>query len=162
MSPTGQRGPVPKRSEERLGHRAKSDVPDQAPSASRSRVPMPNVPEMDHWHPVARDWFQSLDHSGQNVYYEWSDWMLARMVAEQISRELDEKYLGMGEAGPHYGTAPISGQSMNAILKAMSSLLVTEGDRRRAQLELNRQASDRDEDAKILQLVRDNEQEAFG
>lgn len=159
----GERGPVPKRSEERLGHRAKDEKPTQAPSATPRRIPMPRVPELDTWHPLAKDWYCSLEHSGQSIYYEFSDWMTARMVAEQMSRELEDKFVAVSDAGePIFVKAPIPGQSMNAILKAMSSLLVTEGDRRRASLELNRAANDRDEDAKILQLVRDTEREAFG
>lgn len=156
----GDRGPVPKRSVERLGHRAKGDRPTQAASGVREPVPAP--PARDDWHEIARHWYESLAYSGQARFYEPSDWMTAIVIAEQISRELGEKYLGMTETGPHYGTAPISGQSLSGILKGMTALLATEGDRRRAQLELTRAANEAEENATILELVKTEEDEAFG
>lgn len=114
----GSRGPVPKRSDQRR-RRNKSGETERVESAGRAVQPDPD----GGWHPVAVRWFESLGESGQAIFYEASDWATAYLLAESISREL-----GSGEAP--------SGASLSAWLKGMSSLLVTEGDRRRMRLEL--------------------------
>lgn len=118
----GSRGPVPKRSDRRLGHvtKAEQEAVTRAPAAAA-----PPTPEADaEWHPVAQEWFRSLADSGQSQFYEASDWATARYVAEGMSRNLD---------GGRF-----SAQLFAAVNSAMSNLLVTEGDRRRVRLELQR------------------------
>jgi len=158
----GERGPVRKRSEERLGHRSKAEkegvtrVPRDAAAVPR---PAPNP----SWHPVAKSWYMSLGHSGQSDFYEPSDWMTAVWLADQMSLHYQEIRIGTTEEGdPIYGVTPMSGQVLSAFLKGMTSLLATEGDRRRAAVELGRRQAEEDEDAQIIHLVRDEEQEAFG
>jgi hypothetical protein len=93
------------------------------------------------WHPVARQWFESLAQSGQSAFYQPSDWATARVIAESISRELKPQpmVVGFGEdAHVEWIERPPKGASMAAWLKGMTVLLVTEGDRRRAQVELER------------------------
>lgn len=92
------------------------------------------------WHDVARDWFDSLRSSGQSDFYEPSDWQTARLVGEQISRELNDKIVGIAPQGSVITRkAPIPGASLTALSKLMSVLMVTEGDRRRYRLEVQRQ-----------------------
>ncbi|HEX7164372.1 MAG TPA: hypothetical protein VF223_24405 [Trebonia sp.] len=122
----GARGPIPKRSEERMGHRSKqeSDSHTRAPSGPPADVP--DLPEPDErWHPIATDWYLSLRESGQAAFYQPSDWAVARYVAELMSRGLSSD-------------RPPNGQYVAALNSAMSSLLTTEGDRRRARIELER------------------------
>lgn len=157
----GDRGPVGKRAAERLGHRAKDDKPDTAPAGGRTVVKQP--PGDPSWHEIAKTWYRSLAHSGQSVFYEPSDWATAIVIAEQISRELQPKIVGLDKWGNAVvESAPISGQSLSGILKGMTALLATEGDRRRAQLELSRRKDDEAEDAKIIMLVHSQAEEAFG
>jgi hypothetical protein len=133
----GAGGPVPKRSDRRLGHRAKAEAEavEQAEGASDVEVP----PSNGQWHPVAKRWFESLAASGQAVFYQPSDWATAYLVAESISRELKPQIVGWNDAGdPIRRHVPPKGASLAAWLKAMSSLMVTEGDRRRLRLELMR------------------------
>ncbi|WP_256986707.1 hypothetical protein [Streptomyces sp. SS07] len=121
----GAHGPIPKRSEERR-RRNKDDGPEliQAPSGQPEGLPdLPDPNEL--WHPIATDWYLSLRESGQAAFYEPSDWAVARYVAELMSRGLSED-------------RPPNGQYVAALNSAMSSLLTTEGDRRRARLELER------------------------
>lgn len=158
----GVRGPVPKRTEELLGHRSKEEL------AGVTRVPrdaaaVPRPEPNPNWHSIAKSWYMSLGHSGQSDFYEPSDWMTAVWLADQMSQHLQEKPLGVTKDGEVvYGTAPMSGQEIQAFLKGMTSLLATEGDRRRAAIELGRRKSEEDEDATILHLVRDEEEAAFG
>lgn len=161
VSELGVRGPVPKRSEERLGHRAKDDgvekVPRNLPAVPR---PAPNPA----WHPTARSWYLSLGHSGQSDFYEPSDWMTAVWLADQMSQYLYPRFVGINQqtGDPIVIEAPMGGSEIQAFLKGMTSLLATEGDRRRAALELGRRKEDESEDATILHLVRDEEDAAFG
>lgn len=114
-------GPVPKRSDQRR-RRNVSDGPQTAKGAAGAA---PSAPEPhEHWHPIAREWFESLSESGQSQYYEASDWATAVYVAEAMSRNL---------AGGRF-----SAQLFQAVHSAMTELLTTEGARRRARIELER------------------------
>lgn len=96
------------------------------------------------WHTVARRFYMSLDESGQSRFYEPSDWALAYIVAESISRELKPHPLIDGAGRPLLDAKgkpimverPPKGAALAAWLKAMSELLVSEGSRRRLQIEL--------------------------
>lgn len=116
----GSGGPVPKRSDQRR-RRNKPDVPITQ-AAGAAVVPVPSVDES--WHPIARDWFVSLGSSGQSAFYEPSDWQVARYVAQAMSENLS--------------AGRFSAQLFAAVMAASTSLLVTEGDRRRLRLELSR------------------------
>lgn len=96
-------------------------------------VPLPD----DNWHRVARMWYCSLKRSAQSLYYQDSDWAVAFMLAETLSRELKPKFVGWNEeeAKAEYAVSPISGTSLSSILKGMASILATEGDRLRVRLE---------------------------
>lgn len=122
----GTRGPVPKRSDKKLGRptRAKdAEVPlTQAPAGGDAHWPAPE----ESWHPIAADWYLALQSSGQARFYEQSDVATARYVAEGMSRNLE---------GGRF-----SAQLFAAVNSAMSNLLVTEGDRRRVRMELQRDA----------------------
>ncbi|MGX1254206.1 hypothetical protein OIE75_29815 [Streptomyces sp. NBC_01723] len=121
----GTRGPIPERTEARR-RRNKDDGPElvQAPSGAPAEVP--DLPESDPlWHPIATDWYLSLRQSGQAAFYEPSDWAVARYAADLMSKVL------LSERGPN-------GQLVAALNSVMSSLLTTEGDRRRARMELER------------------------
>lgn len=121
-----QPGPIPTRTDQRRRTNAPEGV--QVTKAAGALVVVP--PDADQaWHPVATRWFDSLKTSGQSAFYEDSDWATAYLVAESMSRELST-----GE--------PPTGAAMAAWLKAMGSLMVTEGDRRRARLELERPSAE--------------------
>lgn len=125
----GARGPIGKRSEERMGHRSKEEKKSvtKAPSGPPSDLPV--LPEPDpNWHAIATDWYLSLRESGQAAFYEPSDWAMARYAAELMSRGLSSD-------------RPPNGQYVAALNSVMTSLLTTEGDRRRARMELERKPS---------------------
>ncbi|OLT27793.1 hypothetical protein BJF83_17375 [Nocardiopsis sp. CNR-923] len=152
----GERGPVPKRSHQRR----RRNKPDNdgggevttAPAASTEPPPAPSADES--WHPIARQWYESLAESGQRHWYEASDWATAYLIAESISRDLSPQVVGVTDDGEVVrDTIPLKGASLAAYLKAMSALLVTEGDRRRARAELTRTtAVDEDEEAAVVAI----------
>lgn len=128
----GARGPIGKRSEERMGHRSKAEMDSITKAPSGPPEDLPDLPAPDpDWDDIATGWYLSLRESGQAVFYQPSDWAVARYAAELMSRVLD-----CSERGPN-------GQLVAALNSVMSSLLTTEGDRRRARMELERKAPDR-------------------
>lgn len=144
----GSGGPVPKRSDQRRRRNAPARPVKKAASGTsttKSGRPTCNT----KWHPVARRWFLSLDDSGQSKFYEPSDWALAYLIAESMSRELKPQPILNPLTGEKIGEVerPPKGSSLAGWLKAMTSLLVTEGDRRRLGIELQQAASDSAEPA---------------
>lgn len=121
-------GPVPKRSDQRRRRNKAEGGVSSAPGALSVTVP---EPEPD-WHPLARDWFVSLGESGQSVFYEPSDWQIARIAATAMSRELVRD--------------SIRSTMLAEFMSIAESLLTTEGDRRRVRLELERDSGDPVED----------------
>lgn len=146
-------GPPPKRDAERRRRNKKAvetTTVDLAELASQP-VDVPVAPE--EWHPIASQWFDSLARSGQAVFYEPSDWATALMLGEALSRELNPQPLviqGIEGATVEMHELPIKGASLNAILKGMTALMVTEGDRRRLSIELERK---RDREAALPEGV---------
>lgn len=114
----GRGGPVPKRAADRR-RRNKVDI-TQVDVAGKVESP----PADEAWHELARQWYESLARSGQAQHYEPSDWAAARYVAEVMTRNLE--------------VGRFSAQLFAAVWSAMGDLLTTEGERRRAKLEVNR------------------------
>ncbi|MFJ6073697.1 hypothetical protein ACIQFU_23120 [Streptomyces sp. NPDC093065] len=126
----GAHGPIPKRSEERR-RRNKSDGPELVKAPSGAPVDLPELPDPDPaWHEIAYDWYLSLRESGQAAFYQPSDWAVARYAAELMSRGLSSD-------------RPPNGQYVAALDSVMARLLTTEGDRRRARIELERKPAER-------------------
>lgn len=139
----GAGGPPPKRADQRR-RRNKDTVPvTRAKGAAPKKRQRP--PANSHWHPVARRWYSSLAESGQSKFYEPSDWAVAYMLAEAISRELEPQPLldGSGKTvvdskgEPVMVKRPPKASALSAWWKAMADLMVTEGSRRRLRLELD-------------------------
>lgn len=136
----GAHGPIPKRSEERR-RRNKDDGPELIQAPAGGPEDLPDLPEPDPlWHPIAVDWYLSLRESGQAAFYEPSDWAVARYAADLMSKVL------MSERGPN-------GQLVAALNSVMSSLLTTEGDRRRARMELERKPAGKQAPASVTAIA---------
>jgi len=119
------------------------------------------VPAPDEgWHQVAYDWYLSLTKSLQSRFFEPSDWALAAVLADQLSLELKPRKVQIGTDGngdPVFATqrVPMPGSKMAAILKGMTSLLVSEGDRRRLSIETQRNEPAEDgEDASVTNITK--------
>lgn len=138
------RGPVPKRSDQRRRTNQPASPITPAPAAVQTVAPTSDPA----WHKVAAAWYDSLALSGQSIFYEPSDWAVAYLIAESMSRDLMPQFVGFTESGEVIMEAiPLKGASLSAYLRAMAVLMVTEGDRRRLQVELAKpQPSDPDAD----------------
>lgn len=119
----GKSGRTPKRTAEKMGHRSKAEL------AAVDRVHIPgNVeqpPAQEHWHDIAKNWYESLAESGQSIYFEPSDWAAAQYAAEALTRNLN--------------SGKFSAQLFGSVWSALQDLMTTEGSRRRMRLELERQ-----------------------
>ena len=128
----GSRGPVPKREDQRRRVN-KPEVPVvHAPSGAPAGTAYRRPAAQADWHPLARRWWNALAKSGQSRWYEPSDWEHAYVWADLLSRQLK--------------SGKPSAMMLAAWDSASSRLLVTEGDRRRVRIELER-AGQADEDA---------------
>lgn len=130
----GTRGPVPKRSEDRV-RRNEPGVKTTSVDGAESVV----VPRADSsWHPIAKRLWAGIQKSGQSRFYEPSDWALAYSLMDDLS---------------YYKSASKrSGQMLASIYSAMSSLLISEGDRRRVGIELARPTSEELESAGVAEM----------
>ena len=147
----GGRGPVPKRSDQRRRTNAPAKPIDKVPARFQAAVPATD----ESWHPVAGAWYESLANSGQSTFYEASDWATAFLIAESMSRDLSPQFVGFTESGEILKeTIPLKGASLSAYLRAMAVLMVTEGDRRRLQVELEKpRPADPDEDRSLATIT---------
>lgn len=119
----GTRGPIPKRSEQRI-RRNKDEGSAVEKITAIGRVEAPPL-DFDDPHPMIVDFYDSLQDSAQAQYYEPSDWEFARVTLHFLDKQLK--------------TGKPSAQMYAAINTALSNLLVTEGDRRRVRLEIERE-----------------------
>lgn len=112
----GSRGPAPKRSVERR-RRNRVDVESVVVAGP---VEQPEL-QGEHSDVAVRFW-EALGESGQAVFYEPSDWAFAELVVLAIDSFV----------------AKPSAMMLSSINSMMSSLLVSEADRRRVRVELER------------------------
>ena len=134
----GTRGPIGKRSDQRHGHRsaAERSRTTTAPSGGRPRIPRADA----DWHPIARAMYNSLRWSGQSEFFEQSDWATATLAADTTSRLLKADKL--------------SAMMLSAVDAMWARLLVTEADRRRLRVELEKPVADHDAAAAVTDLDR--------
>lgn len=112
-------GPMPKRSEERT-RRNKPENEGGVPLSKGERVPHRVPPADANWHPRAKQWYRSMSRSGMRDYYEVSDYEYARILCDALTE---------------YYKKPTA-MMLATILQGMTSLGVTEGERRRMRIEL--------------------------
>lgn len=108
--------PYPKRSTERR-RRNKYNL-DKIEAGGEVYQPTPP----DSWGWMARDWYKSLASSGQAVYYEPSDWQMAIVAGSLLDDWCDSGRPAVLVEFRHI----------------CAQLMVTEGERRRARLEVER------------------------
>lgn len=128
-------------------------VGDFDPDTEGSEENLVPAPEADEsWHPVALNFYNGLRRSPQRLYYEESDWAFAFLLCEHLTRELEDKYVGTKKVyqGDSSTGLPIMVDevvrermpvgSLGNVIKAMEKLMVTEPDRRKARVEIERGA----------------------
>lgn len=131
MSEIGSRGPIPKRSDERVRRNAPEGPPVEKVTAIGT-VTQPDLGINDP-HELVVDMYRSLGESAQARYYEPSDWAYARLAMLTLNQMLTAKNKN-GEP------IAISAMKLQVVNQMFQSLLMTEGDRRRINLEVERQS----------------------
>lgn len=126
----GVRGPIPKRDEERVRRNIPEDptVTVQMPGL----VSIPELGDISHLgetHPLVVEMYEAMQSSASVKYFEPTDWQFARLTLYTLNQELI--------AAQHNGK-PVGSMKLTAINQMLSALLLTEGDRRRARLEIER------------------------
>lgn len=126
----GVRGPVPKRDEERV----RRNIPED-PTVTVKVIGAVEIPELGdvsydgEIHPIVVDMYQAMRDSASVKYFEPTDWAYARLTMLALNQEL----IASKQQG-----RPIGAMKTTAINQMLSALLLTEGDRRRARLEIER------------------------
>lgn len=130
----GLRGPIGKRDEERV----RRNIPENPTDTVRviGAVDIPDLGDVSYngeTHPLITEMYESIKQSAAVKYFEPTDWQFARLTLFTLNQELI--------ASKHYGK-PVGAMKLTAINQMLSALLLTEGDRRRARLEIERAPSD--------------------
>lgn len=140
-------GPIPKRSESRR----RRNKPENEGGVQLLRAPGARenyeVPSPDpDWHPVAARIYKAAKQSGQARFYEPSDWAVLWWLCDEISAY-------KMRTRQHGGA-----MMLQALLSGLNGLVLTEGERRRARIELTREGGESDElsdgDAEVIQWQR--------
>lgn len=123
---SGSRGPVPKRDDERI----RRNLDPMGPVDKITVIGAVIAPELElgEVHPLVSDLYASMQTSAQSKFFEDSDWQIARLAMHELNRHLT-------------GPKP-SAVFLQVLSSMLSSLLVTEGDRRRVRLEIDRNQND--------------------
>jgi hypothetical protein len=143
-------GPAPKKDAERR-RRNKDAVETEIVNLDELIAGEVEVPKADpEWEPLTKSFWDSFKSSGQAIWMEPSDWMTAYTLMEVLDRWLKPQEVRVGEYRPGAQEGgqveyifedkilPMPGSVLNSILKGLSALMATEGDRRRLRIELER------------------------
>lgn len=117
MSP----GPIPNHSSD-LSRSRDANRDGRPDLVTGERLPV-SIPRADpSWHPAAKRLYNSVKTSGQAEYYQNSDWALLWALCDDMS---------------HFKSADRRSAQMAATVYAgLGNLLLTEGERRKARIEL--------------------------
>lgn len=128
----GARGPVPNRSDDLARPRSRKGGEHLHEEVTKGVALPVTIPEPDaDWHPIATMMWEALSRSGQAAYYQQSDWAFAYSLCEDLSLYKEPRTTKDGEI--YHKRSP---EMLKALMTGMSSLLMTEADRRRVRIEL--------------------------
>lgn len=143
-------GPPPKKEQERR-RRNKDGVEVQIVNVDDLLIGDVEIPVADeNWEPLTKSFYDAFAKSGQALWMEPTDWMTAYTLMEVLDRWLKPQEVRIGENRPGQNeggevtylfedkVVAMPGGVLNAILKGLTALLATEGDRRRLRIELER------------------------
>lgn len=145
-------GPPRKRDAERR-RRNKDDIPTETVNLDELISQEVEIPVADEeWEPLTRQFWEAFKRSGQTIWYEPSDWMTAYTLMEILDRWLKPQDVKVGQEGSDRDATgggnieyifeqkivAMPGGVLSSILKGLTALMATEGDRRRLRIELER------------------------
>lgn len=119
----GKGGRMPKRADQRLGHRTKAEQ-NQTDQLDITGPVEPGELLISDPHPIVMELWESALDSAQRQYMEPTDWAFLQFTLNEL-----QDYLYSEKK---------NGQILTSIYSALNDLLFTEGSRRRVRLEINR------------------------
>uniref|UniRef100_A0AAU8GRZ6 Terminase small subunit n=1 Tax=Mycobacterium phage BabyBack TaxID=3158877 RepID=A0AAU8GRZ6_9CAUD len=141
----GTRGPIGKRDEERVRRNVNENPTETIQVIGAVSIPeLGDVSHLGETHPLITEMYESITQSAAVKYYEPTDWQFARMTLFMLNQELI--------AAQHNGK-PVGAMKLTAINQMLSALLLTEGDRRRVRLEIERNSSGPDTGGKVVDVT---------
>ena len=140
----GQRGPIPKREDERIRRNVAVDPTVTIQAIGKVEIPeLGDVSFEGEIHPLIIDMYESMKESAAVSFYEPTDWQYARLTLHTLNAELI--------ASRNQGR-PVGAMKISSINQMLSALLLTEGDRRRVRLEIERAPASK-ETGKVLDVT---------
>jgi hypothetical protein len=134
-------GPIPKREESRVRATEPGQEITKVPMTGKVTPPKLSAYPGMLTHTLTKGFWESLKESGQAKYYEPSDWMTALTALHLLDKQLSS------ERG-------ISPTMVASVWQMLASIAVTEGERRRIRLEVERKTADADSegDATVIPI----------
>jgi hypothetical protein len=114
-------GPVPKRTDHLVRRNKPTIDVDKVSAIGLVRIPKLDIPDA---HPMIDQTYKAMIESGQAKFFEPSDWAYARVTLHFLDGLLK--------------SSRPSSQMLATVNQMLSSLLLTEGDRRRLRIEVER------------------------
>jgi hypothetical protein len=122
----GTRGPIPKRSDLRMGHPHEAQNPADVTRVQLSGVVEPPELGFEPDHEIVTEIWEAVKLSGQAIFYEPSDWVMFKFWLQRVDETLEMQ----GKRG--YATM------LDVVASQLSQFNLTEGDRRRVKMEIDR------------------------
>lgn len=140
-----QYGPIPKRSEELLGHAKHAAGEEPTPITKQGPQEFedveafdidlhPTQPEADSkWEPLVKELWAAMARSPEATWMTAAGWAVFKLECEQLHRELAPQVVGYSEETGMVTKEriPMKGASLAAHMKLWAAFGMTEGDRRR-------------------------------
>jgi hypothetical protein len=143
-------GPIPKRVDQLAGHVAKDKIESVDKVAMEGEVKQPSLRQFPNMltQNITKAFWESLGQSGQAKYYEPSDWMTALTALHLLDKQLRpyEDKDGKMKVGQ------VSPTMVAAVWQMLTSIAVTEGERRRLRIEVDRSTGEVGEEAKVIPI----------
>lgn len=137
-------GPVPNRQGDYSRPDNEKRAAASGPGLKRGKLRKTKAPEPSpEWDEVALMIYESLKTSGQEDWFQDSDWAFAFLLCDEIT-----KYRRQSQTRAN-------AQMLATLMSGMASLCMTEGDRRRARIELEEDStSEEDSVRQQIELYR--------
>lgn len=129
-------GPVPKREEELARPRSRKGGDQQEVTHGELREVSHRLDPSPDWDPMVVNLYNSALTSGQSDFYQDSDWAKFYVLCHELHHYMHPPEWADKDGVLHAGKR--NGQILTAIMSGLESLLLTEGDRRRVRLELQK------------------------
>lgn len=143
-------GPIPKRSDQQAGHKSNAEKDEITTVVMEGKVKPPSLGQFPGMltQNITKGFWESLKTSGQALYYEPSDWMTALTALHLLDKQLrpyedKDGKLKVGQVSP---------TMVAAVWQMLTSIAVTEGERRRLRIEVERKTGDTGDVAKVIPI----------